>query len=146
MYIRLATKDDLDEIYQLFDNYTKETLRDYSTIFDKDKAQQAISRLVRINCAFIGIESEKIIGGMAGVITPCLFSSDIIFNSLFFFIHEDYRRFTKEFLRQVEEAFKKTKITRLIIGHPAMNNGKVVDRFYRMLGFQKLEIQYFKAV
>ncbi len=146
MLVRLAKPTDIDAMVQVYADYTGEALKGLDTILDKVKVKQSLMRLIQENSVFIALHDDKIIGGMAGKLTPGLFSNDTYFVSLFFYFKPDYRRYVIPFLKYLEGLLLKTNITRMVIGSPELKDADKMMRFYQHLGYRKLETYFYKAV
>ena len=147
MDIRLAEEKDLPAIYELgFDSYSAEVVASYGSIIDKEKARKIADTLVKNKTVFVAIIEGSIGGAMLGTITQSGFDSEIIYNSMFFFLKPEYRKFSKQFIDYVSEILKNTTVTRFVIGNPEFNHGAEMDRFYSMIGFRKLETHYIREV
>jgi hypothetical protein len=83
---------------------------------------------------------------MIGTITPSIFSDDLIYGSLFFFMVKGYRNLANNFISQISGMLKQKKITRIIIGNPEFNHPEKMDRFYKLLGFRRLETHYIRSL
>jgi hypothetical protein len=83
---------------------------------------------------------------MCGLITGTFFTAEKIFSAMFFYVKPSYRSLTKKFIQGVEGMLKHDEVKRMVIGHPASSHGEIIDRFYRMLQFRKLEVHYIKEV
>ena len=147
MDIRLAEEKDLPAIYELgFDSYSAEVVATYGSVVDKDKCRKIAETMVKNKTVFLAISERNIIGAMLGIFTNSGFDSEVIYNSMFFFMKTEYRKFTKQFINDVENLLKLTTATRFIIGNPEFNNGPEMDRFYSIMGFKKLETHYIKPI
>jgi hypothetical protein len=146
MIVRLAKSEDMVGLVALHNDYTGEHLRPLNVVTDKSRIIVALSKMVRDNSTFVAVQDDKIIGVMAGTITPSVFSNDMYFVSMFFYFKPDCRRYSASFIRHLENMMMGTNITRLIIGIPALETGDKMERFYSFMGFKKLETHYSKAV
>jgi hypothetical protein len=149
MVLRLATEEDLPKIYDLgFENYSDKALAAYNTIIDREKVKAAVLSLVKSNTVYVAIqgmeEKEEIIGVMIGTLTQTLFSNDLIYSSMFFFMDERFRKYAEGFIKQLEIELRKNKVSKLIIGNPELNNADKMERFYKIMGYKKLETHYMR--
>ena len=146
MNIRFAEEKDLEAIYELYKHYTGDNIKQYNVILNKEKITENIRSFVMNKCGLVAEVNGEIVGGLAGIITPCLFTNDVMFMSMFLYFPEKHRKYVVTFIKGVEEILERTNVTRLVVANPAFENADKMDRFYTMLGFQKLETHYVKAV
>jgi hypothetical protein len=147
MIIRLAEDKDLQAIYDLgFDSYSAEAVRNYDTVINKEKAKDSVANLVKNKTVFVATDNEKIIGVMVGMISDCIFSNDLIYSTLFFFMADRYRHLAKDFLQALETILKYAHVTKFVISNPELNHGGKIERFYLMNGFKRLEVHMIKNI
>ena len=147
MKARLATEKDLPSMFSFLDGYTEESLGIYGVI-DKERIKQFVTAIIKFEASYVMEEDDAIVGAMVGSISPCMFTCDTMFHSMFFYIVPSFRSKAKVFVDQIEELLKlkPEKITKMIIGNPAFNNFNKLDKFYRLLEFELLESHYFKEI
>jgi len=147
MEVRLAEEKDLESIYSLgFTSYSEETVKSYGTVIDKEKARAGVVALVKQNSVFVAIERSKFVGAMVGIFSGTMFSDDLIYASMFFFMAKGYRALAGNFVRKIEELLKEKKINKFIIGNPEFNHPEDMGMFYKLLGFNKLETHYIRNI
>ena len=147
MDIRLAEEKDLESIYKLgFESYSAEMVSSYGSIINKDKARRIAETMVKNKSVFVAIIEKEVAGAMLGTFTESGFDDEIIYNSMFFFMKPEYRKFSKQFINDINEVLKLTTTTRFVIGNPEFNNGPEMERFYSMIGFKKIESHYIREV
>ena len=147
MDIRLAEEKDLPQIYKLgFDSYSEKIVEQYNGKVNKDKCRKLAETLVKNKSVFVGVIEGGIAGAMLGTIVESGFDSEVIYNSMFFFLKPEYRKFSKQFINDVAEILKFTAATRFVIGMPAFNGGEKMERFLSIMGFKKLESHFIREV
>ena len=145
MIVRFAQEKDLENIFEAYKDYEGDNLKKLDAILNKGVVERNI-RIMLENKSIIIAEIEgKVIGGMAGQFIPCLFTNDIMFCSMLFFVHHNKRKHTVPFIREIEKLLKGTRATRFVVATPATMDGKM-DRFYSLLGFQPLEKHFYKVI
>ncbi|MFA5499478.1 MAG: hypothetical protein WC404_00185 [Candidatus Omnitrophota bacterium] len=137
MNIRPALSADLPEIYTLYENY-----KHPSIAFDKAKVSPALDALVEKGCVIVCEENGKIIGGAAGFIFPCMFTNDKIFQAMFLYFKEGYRHLTGKFLSGLEIILDGKGVDKIIFASLNEKTG----RFYRMNGYEPIEVNYSKDI
>ena len=145
MIVRYAQQKDLAGIFELYKDYEGDNLRQLDIILNKEIIEANLRIMLEKKCIIIAETENKIIAGIAGMILPCGFTSDMMFMAMFFFVHPNKRQHTVPFIKEIERLLKGTQITRIVVSAPASVNGKM-DRFYSMLGYHKLETHYYKKV
>ena len=90
----------------------------------------------------------RIIGGIAGYAIPCMFTNDIIFSVMFFYVEPEFRFLTSRIVKEVELVLLPTKVTKIVFGVPVFENKKpeILVKFYRMMGYKPLEVHLFKRI
>ena len=98
--LRPANMNDKVDILLLFNEYVKEAKESYAgKPLNTLKAFSGVMLLIKSNSCFLALRDNRIIGGIAGVIFPCLFTDDNMFSALFFYIKPDERSATGNFLK-----------------------------------------------
>lgn len=146
MRVRLAEEKDVKDVMDLFTEYANEGLGEYNITLDTARAEKIVRSSIDRKCGFVLIEDDKIVGGMAGYIVESFFSDDVFMQSIFFYIKKPYRSKAALFIKSLEIILRATKVTKFIIANIETNNGEKLERFYKMLGFKKLETHYIKGV
>lgn len=139
----VALMSDVDKVMVLVDNY----LSDEGLIkIDGDIAKRSLKQIIKMNGVLLGEVDGEVIGGAAGYTMPGLFTSDVFFSILFFYVKKDCRKMTSSFIKAIEEMLKMAGITKIVFGVPYTWNYPVLSRFYRMMGYSLLESHYCKDI
>lgn len=141
--IHLATDADLPAIYGFADNYD-----DYpvdSTI-EPARIREIAKGIVDLQSVLMGTVNGETIGVFGGYIIPCLFTNDVFFQTMFFYVIPKFRRYTREFLKEAELALTPTKVTRIVIGIAAYARFGSKKRFMKMMGYKTLEEHFYKRI
>ncbi len=144
MHIHLALETDIDEIYKLYDEYGNENIG--LNIFNKDKVTAAILRMIKQNCVMVAKVDGKIVGGTAGVILPCDFTTDLMFVGMFLYFKKGFRNLVRKFLKELELMIKVFPVTKIVFSAPAFAGQEKLERFYKMCGYKVLEVHYCKEL
>lgn len=143
--VRPATKYDLVDLLVFADQYARECGNKIPN-YDLDHTKSSIQAYLDKQQIIIGEIEGYPMGAMAGSIHECLFTKEAIFASMFFYVPKSLRRFTREFLKEVEISFLPSKVTRLVIGIPGFEDHNRLARFMGIMGYQTLETHFYKKV
>ena len=140
--INIARPNDLPVIFSFCDEYND------GMNIDRTKAKNAIRDLVYIDGAMLAEYKGQTIGGIAGLVLPCMFTNDIIFSVMFFYVKPEFRFLTSHIVKEVELVLLPTKVTKIVFGVPVFENKKPEElvRYYRMQGYKPLEVHLFKRL
>ena len=143
--IRLATVEDLSEIYMMLNVMHSETIEGTSPI-DSEKLTSAINNALHKGVVIVFDVNGKIAGSIAGVETSDWWSKEKYLADMWFFVYKEHRRsniaakLIKSFMRVAKEA--KFKIQ---LGHVYSGDGERKDKFYERLGLVKVGSLYTEA-
>ena len=143
--IRLATVEDLSEIYMMLNVMHSETIEGTSPI-DSEKLTSAINNALHKGVVIVFDVNGKIAGSIAGVETSDWWSSEKYLADMWFFVYKEHRRsniaakLIKSFMRVEKEAKFKIKL-----GHVYSGDGERKDKFYERLGLSKVGSRYTEA-
>lgn len=143
MLIRQATLDDLPSCMPLFFEFNEHYKVPETDFNIKTVAHTA--RMILESHLMMVIDEGGIQGGIAGLILPSLFGSDMFFQELMFFVRKKYRRHTVGLLRHTEDICKLRGINKVILGHFDYEKLKL-EKFYGLMGYEYLETQYIKRL
>ena len=143
--IRLATVEDLSEIYMMLNVMHSETIQGTSPI-DSEKLTSAINNALHKGVVIVFDVNGKIAGSIAGVETSDWWSKEKYLADMWFFVYKEHRRsniaakLIKSFMRVAKEAQFKIKL-----GHVYSGDGERKDKFYERLGLSKVGSLYTEA-
>ncbi|WED25131.1 GNAT family N-acetyltransferase [Roseobacter phage CRP-902] len=143
--IRLATVEDLSEIYMMLNVMHSETIEGTSPI-DSEKLTSAINNALHKGVVIVFDVNGKIAGSIAGVETSDWWSKEKYLADMWFFVYKEHRRsniaakLIKSFMRIAKEAQFKIKL-----GHVYSGDGERKDKFYERLGLSKVGSLYTEA-
>lgn len=143
--IRLATVEDLSEIYMMLNVMHSETIKGTSPI-DSEKLTSAINNALHKGVVIVFDVNGKIAGSIAGVETSDWWSKEKYLADMWFFVYKEHRRsniaakLIKSFMRVAKEAQFKIKL-----GHVYSGDGERKDKFYERLGLSKVGSLYTEA-
>ena len=138
--VHMARPDNLPQIFHLVDSYSD------SLTINKNKAKNALRELVYINGVLLFKFDKEVIGGIAGFVTPSMFTDDTLFNVLFFYVKKDFRHLTKEIIKEFELVLLPTSVNKIIFGVLGNESYEKQKRFMRMMGYKELETHMVKGV
>lgn len=143
--MRMASIIDMDTIESLYEDYTGEHMN--IAVLDKDIVRESISRMIADGALIIASVDNTDIGFVAGYMQKCLFSKDVMFSLMYFFVKEEHRNHSAGLLKVLEALLKKnTEATKLVVSSPAFGGNEKLDRWYTMQGFKPLETHFFKEL
>jgi GNAT superfamily N-acetyltransferase len=143
--IRLATVEDLSEIYMMLNVMHSETIEGTSPI-DSEKLTSAINNALHKGVVIVFDVNGKIAGSIAGVETSDWWSKEKYLADMWFFVYKEHRRsniaakLIKSFMRVAKKAQFKIKL-----GHVYSGDGERKDKFYERLGLSKVGSLYTEA-
>ncbi len=143
--IRLATVEDLSEIYMMLNVMHSETIEGTSPI-DSEKLTSAINNALHKGVVIVFDVNGKIAGSIAGVETSDWWSSEKYLADMWFFVYKAdpasniAAKLIKSFMRVAKEAKFKIKL-----GHVYSGDGERKDKFYERLGLSKVGSLYTEA-
>ena len=139
--MRLATVEDLSEIYMMLQVMHSETVDGTSPI-DSEKLTSAINNVLHRGVVLVFDVDGEIAGSIAGVET----SNEKYLADMWFFVYKEHRKsniaatLIKSFMRVAKEARVKVKL-----GHVYSGDGDRKDKFYERLGLVKSGSLYTEA-
>tara|TARA_R110002020_G_scaffold260128_3_gene474336 strand:+ start:6180 stop:6614 length:435 start_codon:yes stop_codon:yes gene_type:complete len=143
--IRLATVEDLSEIFMMLNVMHSETI-DCTSPIDSEKLTSAISNALHRGVVIVFDVNGKIAGSIAGVESTDWWSSEKYLADMWFFVYKEHRKsniaakLIKSFMQIAREAEIKIKL-----GHVYSGDGERKDKFYERLGLSKVGSLYMEA-
>ena len=143
--LRLATVEDLSELYMMLQVMHSETIDGTSPI-DSEKLTSAINNALHRGVVVVAEIDNKIVGSIGGVETSDWWSSEKYLADLFFFVYKEHRKSTiaVKLIKSFMEIGKKTNM-KMKLGHVYSGDGDRKDKFYERLGFVKAGSLYTEA-
>lgn len=131
----IAQPNDLPDVFRLVDCY------DDGMEIDRDRTKNSLRELVYAGGVFLVKKDDEVVGGLAGYAADSMFTADLIFNVMFFYIVPEHRRMTKRIIIEMELILiTNSKATQIVFGVPAVSNMSNLYRFFRIIGYKPLEI------
>jgi len=143
--MRLATVEDLSELYVMLHVMHSETIDSTSPI-DSEKLTAAIATALHRGVVVVYEVDGAIAGSIGGMETSDWWSSDVYLADMFFFVYKEHRqskiatRLIKGFLKIARDAQIKVKL-----GHVYTSDGDRKDKFYERLGLSKVGSLYMEG-
>lgn len=137
--VSIAVEKDLPMIYRMIEGYSG------NQPIDRVKVMQAARDLVSIHGVLVADVNAEPIGIMAGYVMNSLFTDDVMFSTMFFYVKPEYRRYAREFMKEVELVLLPTKVNKIVIGIPYFVH-PTFKRFLHMMGYSELEAHYQKRI
>lgn len=134
-----ATQEDLVYVVGLIESYRDGMECDIDIIVDN-----AI-KMIDMDQVLLVYHDGKPIGCVSGVVAPCLFRKGMIFSVMFFYVKIGWRHLTKHILKELEMLLLPTNSSMITYGIPEESeNSAEMERFFRIMGYKKLETHYYK--
>jgi len=143
--LRLATVEDISELYMMLQVMHSETIDGTSPI-DSEKLTSAINNALHRGVVVVAEIDNKIVGSIGGMETSDWWSSEKYLADLFFFVYKEHRKSTiaVKLIKSFMEIGKKTNM-KMKLGHVYSGDGDRKDKFYERLGFVKAGSLYTEA-
>jgi GNAT superfamily N-acetyltransferase len=143
--LRLATVEDLSELYMMLQVMHSETIDGTSPI-DSEKLTSAINNALHRGVVVVAEIDNKIVGSIGGMETSDWWSSEIYLADLFFFVYNENRqsKIAVKLIKSFMEIGKKANM-KMKLGHVYSGDGDRKDKFYERLGFVKAGSLYTEA-
>jgi len=144
--VKLASESVSKVINELVDSYDKKEFIAPNILLDKEIVRKTIHNLVQSKGVYLGVKGSEVFGLIAGIYVPNILSKDKMFHCLFIYLKKGYRTLTKKFLRMVEDKLRQRKYTVITLSHLEDHDGEKMDRYYKMLGYRKIESHYLRGL
>jgi GNAT superfamily N-acetyltransferase len=143
--LRLATVEDISELYMMLQVMHSETINGTSPI-DSEKLTSAINNALHRGVVVVAEIDNKIAGSIGGMETSDWWSSEKYLADLFFFVYKEHRQSTiaVKLIKSFMEIGKKANM-KMKLGHVYSGDGDRKDKFYERLGFVKAGSFYTEA-
>lgn len=139
--IRVAQPNDLPEVFRLVDSVDSE---EFIFEINRDKLKNSLRELIYVRGALFGECNGQVIGGVAGYALPCMFTDEMLYCCMFLYVKKEFRHLTKKFIQELELTLLPTNAKRLTFGVPEGQSSDLMQRFFKMMGYKKLETHYYK--
>ena len=140
--IKAAEPNDLPDVFALIDTYNGETMH------DKTMVKNNVRDMVYMQGVMLVEYNGEVIGGIAGYVTPSMYTSDIILSIMFFYVRHGFRHLTKKIIDELELVMLPTSVTKIVFGilaHDNVHYEKQI-RYFKMAGYHLLETHLFKRI
>ena len=143
--IRLATVEDLSDLYMMLQVMHSETIDGTSPI-DSEKLTSAINNALHRGVVVVAEIDNKIVGSIGGMETSDWWSDKLYLADLWFFVYKEHRksraalRLVRSFLEIGRDAKMSVKL-----GHIYSGDIDRKDNFYERLGMAKVGSLYMEA-
>ena len=143
--LRLATVEDLSEIYMMLSVMHSDTIKGTSSI-DSEKLTAAISNALHKGIVIVFDVNGKIAGSIAGMETSDWWSKEKYLSDMWFFVYKEHRKsniaakLIKSFMKVAKNSEFKVKL-----GHVYSGDGDRKDKFFERFGLSKVGSLYTEA-
>jgi GNAT superfamily N-acetyltransferase len=139
-YTKKHRKEVADLVYQFHQN----TLKEYGLEMEYDSVEHLED--IYKDGTFVLLDDGKVIGVIAGQIVEQIMSYKKVYQESIWYVDENYRKYGIKLLRHLEQWCADTGITQVVMARMVNSMGEKVDRFYRKMGYEPLEVHYIKDV
>lgn len=149
MIVRKATASDYDVMVDLVIQFFKENDLSYLCIdIDIVSAGKLVSYVTDKHLMLVlTTDDGEIVGGVGGLLTTFLFNNETkLFQQIFFYVSEDYRKHSKFLLDSLTKTCKSINLDNIIMGYISDSKLDKLERFYKIQGFKKFETQFIKRI
>ena len=136
--LKVAEPSDLFDLYRLVDTY------ELGIEIDRDRVKNSLREMLYIHGVMLAEYNGVVIGGLAGYAIPSMLNDEIIYACMFLYVKKEYRHLTREFIKEFELTLLPTKAKRVTFAALHTPDGKKLQRFFRMLGYQEIETHFAK--
>lgn len=148
MIIKRLDYTELEQTLAILEKFNK--YYNFGNRFNSAKTRQLLELALfkpEVGLVLLAKEEEKVVGVLAAICTPQLFSDDLQASEVCWFVEEDYRSSgsSLEFIKQFETwAKEEAKADYLVLGYTT----KMVNlkNFYTRLGYEEIEHSHFKKL
>ena len=145
MILRLATVEDLSDIYMMLLIMHSETIDGTSPV-NSEKLTSVISDALHRGVVIVAEVDGKIVGSIAGMETSDWWSDKLYLADLWFFVYKEHRksRAAIKLVRSFLEVGREAKVT-VKLGHVYSGDIDRKDNFYERLGMAKVGSLYMET-
>ena len=138
--LKVAQANDLPVLFSLVDDY------DGDVQVNKTRIKNAIREIVYVQGAVIAEVDRQVIGAVVGYALPCLYNDDVIFSVMFFYVRKQYRKFTKDIVRELELVLLPTKVNLIAYGFIVNQDYLKLQRYMKILGYKEIGTHLAKRI
>ena len=145
MILRLATVEDLSDIYMMLLIMHSETIDGTSPV-NSEKLTSVISDALHRGVVIVAEVDGKIVGSIAGMETSDWWSDKLYLADLWFFVYKEHRKSKAaiKLVRSFLEVGREAKVT-VKLGHVYSGDIDRKDNFYERLGMAKVGSLYMET-
>lgn len=117
--------------------------------FSHYSARMANLIMLDVGVEIAYVSDNEAVGIIGGVVTPCLFTGDIIAVEQYWYVLPEWRfqgRIGLQLLREFEQYAHGKGAKRSYVGNLQQLNNEKMARLYRRLGYEPLETHFMKSL
>ncbi len=141
--IRKTEYTDLNKIYEMLDDLSKETIESYGMEFDPKNLKAFTGPMM--NTSFVMEQDGNIVGLLAGSVSQNPATGELMYQESVWYVEKEHRGKGLKLLTFAEDYCRNNNVKFFIIGHMGSKDARL-NRFYERIGFDILEIQYIKGL
>ena len=146
MNIRVATKEDVEQVLVLIREFQEECMDAYELSCDDIVARETM--LQYENSSLVLEVEGKIVGVIAGAITTYPLNNEKVFQEALWYIQEKYRKqgYGIALLMALERWCQRNDVAKIVMAHTGNFMAKELEKLYLKMGYKYLETHYIKGV
>jgi len=144
MTFRMMEQKDLEMLFDLFNEFVKESLDEY----DVDLNIKFIKKVAGhyVETSFVAEKDGKIVGVLAGDIIGSPSFNTPIYQEQVWFFSKVHRFHGIGLLKFAESILKDCGVSHIVMANMANSKAEKLARFYKRMNYKTMEIHYIKAL
>lgn len=147
MRSRRGIIEDVPNLIPIFQRFIETELKDYPIKFDIKIATETITVMTKSHLTIV-LEVEdpeqagkfKIVGAISGLVVKSLMGDEVVFQEIFFYVLEEYRRLSRCFLQDIKTICEYGKVNKIVL---SSFQNEILGKFYMANGYKFLETHYY---
>lgn len=142
--IRPAVLGDIEASIELMREFQGESLGFFGFEVKADKAQELVKQF--IDSSLVAVSEGKVVGVIAGTINTFPLDGSKVFQEVVWYVSKQYRFCGIALFKALEIYCKRWGISHIVMVNMANLKSDKLNRFYKHMGFQELEVHYIKTL
>jgi len=144
MTFRMMVKEDLEQLFDLFNEFVDESLKEY----DIDLNVELIKKIAEqyVETSFVAEKDGKLVGVLGGSIIAVPTFKTAVYQEQVWFFSKAYRFHGIGLLKFAENTLKECGISHIIMANMANSKAEKLSRFYKKMGYKEMEVHYIKPL
>jgi len=149
MIIRKAELGDIARGIEMVRAFYSSAFKEMDLAFDEKEADKLCQILVKDNLAIVAIDKDKVIGAIAGMITPYIFDPGArMFQETVWYVDESYRNgpLPIRLIHSAEDYCKEHNIRYCLMASLGNRRDESLAKLYGRRGYKHFETTYIKTI